>query len=81
MNKPQSEVRAVYHSSESDPSNTVHIRRSAVTNLYTWRWPVRPKHVVYDYNKEKKSEQQPKMHVDGSIQKSQIKSSLIAPHL
>jgi hypothetical protein len=43
-------------------------------NLYTWRWPIRSKYLVYVYNKEnKKSEHQPKLHVDG---KSDTKSKI-----
>jgi hypothetical protein len=34
------------------------------TNLYTRRWKIRLKLVVYIYNKEMKSEHQPKLHAE-----------------
>jgi hypothetical protein len=42
-------------------------------NLYTWRWPIRMKHVVYAYSKETNCEHQLKLHIDGkSVTKCQI---------
>jgi hypothetical protein len=47
-------------------SNRIHSSSSCLVrpNLYTSRWLIGQKHVVYICNKEKKSEQQPKLHVD-----------------
>jgi hypothetical protein len=36
------------------------------TDLYIWSWSIRPKHLVYLYNKGK-SEQHLKLHVDGKV--------------
>jgi hypothetical protein len=48
---------------------------SSKNKLYTWGWPIRPRHVTYVYNKEeekeeeeeeeKKGEHQSKLHVEG----------------
>jgi hypothetical protein len=50
----------------------------AVTLKDTWKRPIRPKHVVYIYNKNKESEHQPKLHEDG---KSGTKSAIYTVQL